>query len=343
MTTLILDTEYSINLAGSYFVDSPVLKEDWLCICLYYNQVTGVLETGARFNQELIKFIDFPFSESFKHNYTGKLPFELDEVTLNLIRYATENNFHFLPNIEDIDRDTFLNLTNTYLPASIPNLKKSFLTFDLLKNFIVKNSPTLGGKLSTSLETKLIEFKKSDLGIAFREGINETIERYSDFYYVTLELEAQLKNDFIYIQQEFLGKLDFEKIKSFDISSFIEDGIGTAIGLVIPFFPLGTIKELFNFTKTNLEFKQNKRLQFILSIFYLQKILSQEIKSTGNINHCVICQTTEVEINNLSDEDINLFVFKNTQNMCHKHMVSYLNARKFGQLMGKSLLLSMKT
>lgn len=105
-----------------------------------------------------------------------------------------------------------------------------------------KTIPTLGGQLSADLEAKLIEFKKSDLGQAFIQGVNETIEKYSAYYYLTPELELQLKNEFIDIQQEFLGKLDFEKIKSFKISPLIEDGIGTAAGFIIPFYHLGQLK-----------------------------------------------------------------------------------------------------
>lgn len=343
MKTLILETEYSIFLAGSYFVDTPVLKEDWLCICLYYDQVTGILKANDKFNQDLIKFIYYPFTEFIKQNYTGGQPFDTENITLNAIRYTTENDFHFLPNLDRTDRDEFIFSVNKHLPTAISTLKKSFLSFDLIRHFVVKNIPAIGGQISADLEKKLIEFKKSDFGRAFVEGITNTIEKYSAYYYVTPELDQQLKNEFIDIQQEFLGKLDFEKIKSFKLSSLVEDGIGTAAGFVIPFLPLGTLIELFNFTKTQIEFKRNKGLQFILSIFYLQKILQEELKSTTNIDQCVICQTTAAEIANIKDEEVNEFVFKNTQTMCLKHLTGYLTARKFGQLTGKALLLTLKS
>lgn len=343
MRTLILEAEYSINLAGSYFVDTPILKEDWLCICLYYDQVMSILKHSDKFNQDLIKFIDYPFLELLKQNYTGGQPFEIGEAMFNTIRYSTENNFHFLPNLEKVNRDNLLDSVNKHLPKSIELLKKSFLTFDLLKYFITKNIPTLGGKLSSDLEAKLIDFKKSALGQAFINGINDTIDKYSTYYYLTPELEIQLKNEFIEIQQEFLAKLNFEKIKSFKFSSLIEDGVGTAASFIIPFLPMGTIKELFNFAKNQIDFKRNKELQFILSLFYLQKILQQEIKETTNINYCVICQTTIAEIKNLKDEDTDNFIFNNTKTMCLKHLTGYLTARKFGQLTGKPLLLALKS
>lgn len=342
MKTLILETEYSIFLAGSYVVDAPVLKEDWLCIILYYDQVTGLLKANYKFNQDLLKFIDYPFEEFMKQNYTGGQPFDTENVTFNAIRYATENDFHFLPNLDIIDRDEFISSVNKHLPTAIPNLKKSFLSFDLVRHFVVKNIPALGEQISTELEKKLIEFKQSDFGKAFVEGITDTVNEYSAYYYVTPELDLQLKNEFIDIQQEFLGKLDFEKIKSFKLSSLVEDAIGTAAGFIIPFLPLGTLIELFNFTKTQIDFKRNKGLQFILSIFYLQKILQEELKPTNNIEHCVICQTTSAEIANLKDEEVNEFVFKNTPTMCMKHLTGYLTARKFGQLTGKPLLLALK-
>lgn len=343
MKTLILEAEYSIFLAGSYFVDTPVLKEDWLCIILYYDQVTGLLKVNHKFNQDLIKLIEYPFTEFITQNYTDGQPFDIENITYNALRYATENNFYFLPNLDRIDRDEFISTVNKHLPTAIPTLKKSFLSFDLVRHFVVKNIPVLGGKISAELEKKLIEFKQSDFGKAFVEGITNSIEKYSAYYYLTPELELQLKNEFIDIQQEFLDKLDFEKIKSFKLFSLIEDGIGTAAGSIIPFLPLGTLIELFNFTKTQIEFKRNKGLQFILSIFYLQKILQKEFKPTNKIEHCVICQTTSAEIANLTDGEVNEFVFKNTPSMCMNHLTAYLTARKFGQLTGKPLLLALKS
>ena len=342
MTTLILESEYSIHLASSYFIDTPILKEDWLCICLYYDKIAGILKHSDKFNQNLVRFIEYPLKDLVKRNYTGKQPFELEEISLNAIRYSIDNNFHFLPNLGKINRDEFLTSVNRYIPDSTGSLKKSFLTFDLLKHFVIKNIPTLGGQLSPGLVARLIEFKKSDLGQAFANGVNETIDRYSDYYYLTPELELQLKNEFISIQQAFLSKLDFEKIKSFKFSSIIEDGIGAVAGLAIPCLPLGTIKELFNFAKTHIEFTRNKDLQFILSIFYLQKILQQEIGLVAS-NHCKICQTTVAEITNLKDEDTHNFILENTGSMCEMHLYGYLTARKFGQLTGKPLLLALKS
>ena len=341
MTKLILETEYSIKLAASYAIESPYMKEDWLCICLYYDEIFGMVEADKDFNQNLIKCSQYPLEEITKKNYTGATFTHPNEVNLNLIRYATENEFHFIPDLERIEREDFINFVNDYLVDSISTLRKSFFTFDLIKYFVLKNLPTISGRLSKELENKLISFKASDFGNAFKDGINDTIEKYSKYYYVTGELEQQLKTEFIEAQQEFLSKLDFEKVKQFKFSSILEDGIGTAANFLIPFLPLGTLIELFNFTKTQIDFKQNSRLQFILSILILQKILQEEIKPIPT-ESCFICQTTEAEINNLDDDKINEFLSGKMTTMCVTHMIGYLNARKFGNLTGKSLLLTMK-
>ncbi|MCL2167917.1 MAG: hypothetical protein FWH59_02190 [Lentimicrobiaceae bacterium] len=343
MKTLILETEYSIFLAPNYISDKLILSDDWLCICLYYEQITGIIKANDNFNQELIKFFDYPFTEFIKYNYLDGRPYNTENITLNAIRYANENGFDFLPNLDRIDRENFIFSVNKHLPEAISTLKKSFLSFDLIRYFVVNNIPTVGGCISKELENKLIEFKKNDFGRAFNEGISNTIEKYSTYYYVTPALEQLLKNEFISIQQEFLGKLDFEKIKSFKFSSLIEDSVGTAVGLVIPFLPLGTLIELFNYIKTQIEFKQNTRLQFILSIYYLQKILQKGLESNPSCTHCVICQTTSAEIANMNDDEVDEFIFKNTLTMCMKHLTGYLTARKFGQLTGKALLFALKT
>lgn len=342
MKTLILETEYSVLLKVSYFIDNSFLKDDWLCICLYYDQVISLIGANDKFNKDLIQFIEYPMRESMKQNYTGGQPLDAENITLNAVRYAVLNDFHFLLNLYNTDRDEFIMFVSNHIPSAIPTLKKSFLSFDLIRHFVVKNIPAIEGQLSPEIEKKLIEFKKSDFGQAFVEGITYTVEKYSAYYNVTPELDQQLKNEFIDIQQDFFGKLQFDKIKKFRFSSLVKDGIGKVTELIIPFIPIGTLIELFNFIKTQIEFNRNKELQFILSIFYLQKILNEDLNSTTNIDHCVICQTTAAEISRMNDKEVHEYVFKNTLNMCYKHSAGYLTARKSGQLTGKSLFLILK-
>lgn len=342
MTTLFLENTYSINLAGNFYSKKPVMDSDWLCITLYYDNIIALLKPNENLNKELIAFLEHPFQELIKVNYTGEPPYDTDEINLNAIRICQEKGYDFLPNLNKTDRDEFLGFVNKYLPETIPLLKNSFLKFDILHHFIVKNIPTIGGQLTKETEEKIIEFKKGDFGKALIEGINEITEKYKGYYYITKELEQQLKNEFIDIQQEFLSKLDFEKIAKFKLGALLEDGIGTAAGLIIPFLPLGTLKEIFNYAKTRHDFKRNKGLKFILSIFYLQKILKEEFKDQPVINHCVICQTTEAEIANLSTEEVHSFIFQNTKTMCYKHLFAYLSARKFANLTGHHLLMALK-
>jgi hypothetical protein len=342
MTTLLLENTFSINLAGNYFSKNPVMSNDWLCIVLYYDNIIAGLRPSENFNKELINFLEHPFQELIKVNYTGEPPYDTDEINLNAIRICQEKGYDFLLNLNETNRDEFIKFVNEYLPETIPKLKNSFLKFDILNQIIVKNIPTIGGQLTKETEEKLIEFKNGDFGKALVDGINETTEKYKGHYYITKELELQLKNEFIEVQQEFLNYIDFDKIKSFKLDVFLDDGIGIVTGLIIPFLPLGTLKEIFNYLKTQHDFKKNKRLQFMLSIFSLQKILMQEFYVQPVTKHCVICQTTEAEIQNLTTEEVHNFIFQSINSICPKHLVAYLSIRKFAKLTGHQLLIALK-
>ena len=343
MTTLFLENTYSINLAGNYFSKNPVMSDDWLCVILYYDNIIALLRPSENFNKELINFLEHPFQELIKVNFIGDSPYNPKEINLNAIRICHEKGYDFLLNLNETDRDEFIKFVNKYLPQAIPMLKNSFLKFDIINHIIVKNIPVIGGQLTKETEKKLIEFKNGDWGKALVDGINETTEKYKGHYYITKELELQLKTEFIEVQQEFLSYLDFDKIKKFKLGVLLEDGIGSAAGLIIPFLPIGTLLEIFNYVKTQHYFRRNKKLQFILSIFYLQKIIVQEFNVQPSIKQCMICQTTEAEIQNLSSEEVHNFIFQNKESMCFKHLVTYLSVRKFARLTGHHLLIALKS
>ena len=113
-------------------------------------------------------------------------------------------------------------------------------------------------------------------------------------------------------------------------------------GLITPFLPLSTIKELYVFFKNRRTLKNNEEILFTFSLMYLQKMLTENVKQVESNSPCPICKITSVEIDKISDTDVDDMVFRYTSDMCSKHMLGYLETRKFGRLMGKALLKSLK-
>ena len=66
-------------------------------------------------------------------------------------------------------------------------------------------------------------------------------------------------------------------------------------------------------------------------------------KKIENQSQCSVCKITNAEIDEISDLDIHKVVIKLTSSgMCLNHLIGYLELRKFGGLMGKELLKSLK-
>ena len=200
----------------------------------------------------------------------------------------------------------------------------------------------IGDKFESDLLFELSDFKHSDLGKAFQDGIDFLVERYSPNYYLTPPVEADLKDFFLREQNELLKKTNIEKIKTFDLSSLLEDGAGAVGSLIFPVLPIGTIKEIFGYFKNSKEFKNDRFLLFVLSFYYIQKLVSKYTKAESLDSKCCICSLTVSEIDKMTKEQAHDFVFKHSRDFCLNHKISYLNNRKFNRLTGKALLINLK-
>jgi hypothetical protein len=177
---------------------------------------------------------------------------------------------------------------------------------------------------------------------SIQDGIDILVSKYEGNYQLTAKIESEIQDWLIEHQREFLQLVDFDKIKSFDFKSLLEDGVGTIGGLLTPFLPLGTIKEIYNYLINQSKLKNDKELFFMFSLMYLQKQLKILFVSNDLATQCPICKITKVEIERIPEEEIHEFIFNEIKGLCHEHLIAYLTVRKFGQLTGKELLIAMK-
>jgi len=341
MRAAIIENEYDIDLGTSFFIDTPMLKKDWLYLILYFDEVFSLLPGEKYEKYKLITINNFPL-EIVNRRFPQNSPSEPKTLELNTIDYCMEKKLMYIKPVHYSERDEFLFNIEKQLPQSLDLLKKSLLAIDILDFFISNYISDIGEKFDSDLLFELADFKKSDLGCAFQEGIDFLIERYSPNYYLTPAVEADLKDFFLREQNELLKKTNIEKIKTFDLATLMEDGAGVIGSVIIPVLPIGTIKEIFGYFKNSKEFKENRFLLFVLSFYYIQKLISKYTKVENKDSRCSICSLTISEIDKMSEEQAHDFILKNSLGFCMNHQISYLSNRKFKRLMGRALLLNLK-
>lgn len=336
-----IENEYDISLGASFFINSPILKKDWLYLILYFDELISLLPSDEYDKYKLVKISPFPF-EIVNRKFSQNSPTDPEPFELNIIDYCVEFGFKYIKQLDYSERDKYLFSIGKKLPSSLQLLKKSFLTIDILEFFISSYISNIGDSFESDLLFELSDFKNSKLGSAFQEGIDILTERYSSNYYLTSSIIDDLKDVFLRTQNELLEKTNIEKIKSFDFSSLIEDGAGVIGSFILPILPLGTIKEIFVHIENSKDFKDNRFFLFVLSFFYIQKLISKYSKVTLLDSKCNLCSITVLEIDKMTEDEANDFVLGNTLGFCKNHMINYMQLRKFRQLTGKTLLINLK-
>jgi len=85
------------------------------------------------------------------------------------------------------------------------------------------------------------------------------------------------------------------------------------------------------------------KMKFLNEISNSKKASRRKPKKIEDQSQCSVCKITNAEIDEISDLDIHKVVIKLTSSgMCLNHLIGYLELRKFGGLMGKELLKSLK-
>ncbi|HLO54732.1 MAG TPA: hypothetical protein VK169_10610 [Saprospiraceae bacterium] len=344
MSNLLLDPEYSVNTGPCYFIDEPSLREDWLIYMLFFDVIYTLTGPSDEVLQESILTIkQYPLEKLFNnYKFTDEPPTNPQEIELRLVQLCLDNDMYFLSNPLLVDREELISRIGAIIPASIPLLKDSFLRFDILRRVVLPLLPSVSGVISKELVSSIEKFKNSNFRESIDKGVDILASKYSGNYEINAQIEAEIQNWLIEHQREFLELVDFDKIKSFDFKSLVEDGIGTIGGLLTPFLPLGTIIETYNYLKNRKKLKNDAELFFVFALMYLQKTMGSLFTQSYKVNQCPICKITKVEINGINNDEVDEFVFEKIKGMCHEHLFAYLHVRKFARLTGKDLLIAIK-
>lgn len=339
MNKILLDTELSIQYGVCHVNDTPSINETWLSFTLYFDEIYSLIADHNNLSSDLIKITKYPIDEILKIKITNRPVTDSLEIKLRLIFHCLKNDILFYPVEADNDRASLINEAGKYIPESINFLKRSFITIDIVKLIIVNQLP-VEGYLSEDLARVIKEFKKTEQLATLRTGIEDIVNINSGSYYLSQEIESNIQSMLIMNQAEILDLLDFDKITTFDFSSLVSDGVSVVGGLLTPFLPLSTIKEMYDFVKKRKKIKDNKKLLFTLSTMYLRKLLSQNTSYTTK-EQCGYCKLTSIEIDRIDAKNEYDAVFNLLDKMCSKHRLKYLELRKFKGLMGKPLLKEM--
>ncbi len=340
MTKILLDQETSVRNGVCHVIENPVINEEWLSLVIYFNSVISLLGPKNQFSENLIKIEEFPISDLTKLQVTDAPLTDMFEAKLRIILYCFQNDIIYYDAIDKEERENLINIIGKNINDSVSFLKESFLTVDILKLIILNQLPQISGPLPEKLIDALIKYKKSEHHINLVKGIKLQTQKYKGYFFLTNDIKSNIKATLIENQAVILDLLDFKKITSFDFKSILSDGASGVSSLIIPFLPLGTIQEIYNFFKNNKKIKSNDEILFTLSVMYLQKLLAENLENNQN-TQCGICKMTSFEIDNLNDEDVDNHISEVSSNMCNDHRIKYLQLRKFHQLMGKPLLFEM--
>ncbi|WP_022952071.1 hypothetical protein [Leucothrix mucor] len=338
MKKILIDIELSVRYSGCYTFDKPMINKFWASYLVYYETMVLLMAKSNTLPESLITIEEYPIVEIVAHSVTDLPVDDPLEIKLCSISYCIENEIIYCAQEFDSinERKTLINETGRHIPESISFLKKSFLTLDTIQ-FILFNQTPVEGKLSESLVKAITDYKKSDHISTLREGIEKIIEENKGNYYLTEDIKRNIQSKLVENQTKILDMLDFDKITTFDLKSLVSDGASIVAGLLTPFLPLSTIQEIYTQFKNKKTISNNSDILFTLSVMYIQKAIAQNSSYEAK-SQCGICKLTSVEIDNINDNDVDDFTFKSMEQICFKHLESYLELRKFHGLMGKPLL-----
>lgn len=331
----LIENEYSIQLEASSSIQSPYFKTNFLAIILFFDEITSIASFSKIHEKKVCSIKDIPMDLLV---YTRDIK-KFEEQCIN---YCNINDIIFIKNVIASERDEYIYIMEKEIPGSAKLLKKSFLMLDIL-DFILKNYLcNTENRLNDLILNDLANFKKSNLCKSFQKGILLILEKYHSNYYLTESIKKDLNDSILSQQNELLNRTNLSKLKTFDFSAIIEDGAGIASTILLPIMPIGTLKEIYNYFKNKKDFKNNDFYLFILSLFYIQKVMNKFSSKNNDDINCPICKLTVAEIDKLSEEECHKILLEPNHGFCINHIISYLNNRKIKRLVGKKLLIFMK-
>lgn len=340
MNKILLGQEDSIRLATCHVIDNPSLNKDCFSFVVFFDSVISLVGKENKLSNDIINIEEYPFESLLKIKVTQAPIQDPFEAKLRTILYCKENDITYFERASKNEREELISSVGEKIDGSVPFLKSSFLTVDIISFMLLDSLPSIDKPLSEDLKNIIVEYKKSEHQKNLVKGIKSQVSKYSGSYYLSSEIESDIKSYMISTQSIILDILDFDKITTFDFKSMISDGASSLSSLIVPFLPIGTIQEIYSYIKKIKKISNSDDILFMLSLIYLQKLISNNLTHNSNTK-CDVCKLTYIEVDQINDNEDHSILFKTMENMCEDHRLKYLTLRKFHQLMGKPLLKAM--
>ncbi|WP_290596047.1 MULTISPECIES: hypothetical protein [unclassified Archaeoglobus] len=334
----------SIDLAVTLEVPTPIAKIETLGLLLFAD-VAYVEPSLTDKLQKISKLVEIrPYPDEIYLTYNNGLD-RVDNLLFNTIRFAAEN-YALLSFLNDEELDNMMEIVHEYGSEYRPLLYRSSLVCDILR-FIVSNE--LSPDISNISEDCLQQL--AELSEVFKEDLQTAVlyytERLSGQRFLNQQNKFWLKEEISRGQQEVLRLLSPEKLKKFDKSALISDGIQALVSYIfglasIP-APISTILEAYRQIKSK-RVLSSPRAKLGWATLVIKRILMSGLSTINEPSKCIVCSLTLEEIERMSKDDAEKIIkelFK-PENLCEEHMVAWLNIRKSRALFGKNLLLAMK-
>ena len=203
MNKILLDTELSIQYGVCHAIDAPSINETWVAFTVYFDEIISLIANSNKLPTDIIKIKKYPIDEILNIKVTSLSVDDPLETKLRLILYCLNNNLIFYPVEADNDRESLINEAGKYIPKSIPFLKKSFLTIDIIKLIVVNKLP-VEGSLSEKFAEAIKDFKKTEYLSVLREGINDIVKSTHGNFYLTQNIKSNIQSTLIAGQAEIL-------------------------------------------------------------------------------------------------------------------------------------------
>ncbi len=340
--TVVIPPASSIELAVTLKLRTPIAKNEALGLLLFAD-VAYVERSVASKLQKISELVDIrAYPDEIYFTYRNGLD-RVGNLLLNIVRFAAESDALLLF-LNDDELNSVTNVVYQYCPEHKPLLHRSTLVWSILDFIVFNELSPLISDISGDCLQRLLNLSK-----VFKEDLQTAVLHYAEVLsgqrFLNQQNKFWLKEEISRGQQEVLELLSPERLRKFDISASILDGISYILGLGLTKIPapINTALEAYRWIKSKQILKAPRaKLGWVTLI--IKKILTPGLSTINRPSRCIVCSLRQEEIERMSEEDAERIIeelFK-SDNLCEQHTIAWLNIRKFRALVGKDLLLAMK-
>lgn len=268
---------------------------------------------------------------------------------LAILTYCTVYQGSYLFSTELKNRNSIISEICELIPPvektrknAIDILKKSFIEKDIADLILFDSlpNPSLLRKILIKDEIfKELSLLKESEEFSFLIKLHEElVEQYKGGYFINESAKSNIKIRLNEASKTlFKNMIDLDSIDSFKFTELLSDQVSAYVGLMIPIFPISTIIEVKRVLKNKKYITDD--VKAILAIIHLKSLISDRIIKDSEYNDdCFFCNITNMEIEELSEDECHDVFLGEKRPFCEGHLLLSLQIRKFYKLTGRKLL-----